>query len=79
MFKLKIGEQNYGTQNTGDHFALALVFVWIHCKDQYKSFTLLLKSNVLDFETSSRVHVYRIGKVCMEYLSYRLLIVSSQL
>jgi len=38
----------------------------IHCIDQSKSFTLLLKSNILDFETLSRVHVYRI-----KYVSYR--------
>jgi len=38
----------------------------IHCIDQSKSFTLLLKSNILDFETLNRVHVYRI-----EYVSYR--------
>ena len=38
----------------------------IHCIDQSKSFTLLLKSNILDFETLSRVHVYRI-----QYVSYR--------
>ena len=38
----------------------------MHCIDQSKSFTLLLKSNILDFETLSRVHVYRI-----EYVSYR--------
>ena len=31
-----------------------------------KTFTLLLKSTILDFETLSRVHVYRI-----EYVSYR--------
>jgi len=34
--------------------------------DQSKTFTLLFKSNILDFETLSRVHVYRI-----EYVSYR--------
>ena len=38
----------------------------IHCIDQSKRFTLLLKSKILDFETLSRVHVYRI-----EYVSYR--------
>jgi len=38
----------------------------IHCIDQSKTFTLLLKSNILDFETLSRVHVYRI-----EFVSYR--------
>ena len=38
----------------------------IHCIDQSKIFTLLLKSKILDFETLSRVHVYRI-----EYVSYR--------
>jgi len=38
----------------------------IHCRDQSKTFTLLLKSSILDFETLSRVHVYRI-----EYVSYR--------
>ena len=37
----------------------------IHCIDQSKTFTLLLKSKILDFETLSRVHVYRI-----EYVSY---------
>jgi len=38
----------------------------IHCIDQFRTFTLLLKSKILDFETLSRVHVYRI-----EYVSYR--------
>jgi len=38
----------------------------IHCINQSKTFTLLLKSKILDFETLSRVHVYRI-----EYVSYR--------
>jgi len=38
----------------------------IHCIDQSITFTLLLKSNILDFETLSRVHVCRI-----EYVSYR--------
>jgi len=38
----------------------------IHCIDQSKRFTLLLKSKILDFETLSHVHVYRI-----EYVSYR--------
>jgi len=37
----------------------------IHCIDQYKTFTLLLKSKILDFETFNRVHLYRI-----EYVSY---------
>jgi len=38
----------------------------IHCIDQSKTFTLLLKSKILDFETLSHVHVYHI-----EYVSYR--------
>jgi len=38
----------------------------IHCIDQSKTFTLLLKSKILDFETLSCVHVYRI-----EYVLYR--------
>ena len=38
----------------------------IHCIDQSKTFTLLLKSKILDFETLSRIHVYRI-----EYVLYR--------
>jgi len=38
----------------------------IHCIDQSKIFTLLLKSKILDCETLSCVHVYRI-----EYVSYR--------
>jgi len=38
----------------------------IHCIDQSKTFTLFLKSKILDFETLSHVHVYRI-----EYVSYR--------
>ena len=41
--------------------------------DQPKTFTLKLKSKILDFETLCHVHVYRI-----EYISYRLLTVSSQ-
>jgi len=48
-----------------DHCVLELVFCRIHCKDQSKTFFLLLKSKILDFETLSRVHVYRI-----EYVSY---------
>jgi len=38
----------------------------IHCIDQSKTFTLLLKSKILEFETLSRIHVYRI-----EHVSYR--------
>jgi len=38
----------------------------IDCIDQSKTLNLLLKSNILDFETLSHVHVYRI-----EYVSYR--------
>ena len=38
----------------------------IHCIDQSKTFTLLLKSKILYFETLSHVHVYHI-----EYVSYR--------
>jgi len=38
----------------------------IHCIDQSKTFTLLLKYKIIDFETESHVHVYRI-----EYVSYR--------
>jgi len=38
----------------------------IHCIDHTKTFTLLLKSKIFDFETFSRVHAYRI-----EYVSYR--------
>jgi len=51
-----------------DHCVLELVFVGftVLSIDQSKTFTLLLKSKILDFETLSRVHVYRI-----EYLSYR--------
>jgi len=40
-------KSNYGTQYTGDHSALALLFV----KFYTKTFTLLLKSKILDFET----------------------------
>jgi len=47
---------------------LSLVFVGftVLSIDQLKTFTLLLKSKILDFETLSRVHVYRI-----KYVSYR--------
>jgi len=38
----------------------------IHCIDQSKTFTLLLKYKIIDFETASHVHVYR-----LEYVSYR--------
>jgi len=38
----------------------------IHCIDQFKTFTLLLKYKFIDFETLSHIHVYRI-----EYVSYR--------
>jgi len=38
----------------------------IHCIDQSKTFTLLLKSNIIDFEILNRVHLYHI-----EYVSYR--------
>ena len=51
--------------------------------DQSKTFTLLLKSKILDFETLSRVHLYRIEYVSyrqgpIEYVSIRLTTVSSQ-
>jgi len=55
-------ELKYGTHYTCDHFALALVFVGFKV-DQPKTFTLLLKSKSLDFETLSRVDVYRIKYV----------------
>jgi len=42
------------------YFALALVFVLIHCIDQPITFTLLLKSKIIDFKTLSHVHVYHI-------------------
>jgi len=38
----------------------------IHCIYQFKTFTLLLKYKIIDFETLSHIHVYRI-----EYVSYR--------
>jgi len=38
----------------------------IHCIDEFKTFTLLLKYKIIDFETLSLIHVYRI-----EYISYR--------
>jgi len=37
-----------------------------HCIDQSKTFTLLLKYKIIDFETLSHIHVYRI-----KYVSYR--------
>jgi len=39
---------------------------WINHIDQPKTFTLLLKSKMFDFEALGHVHVYRI-----EYVSYR--------
>jgi len=50
---------------------------------QPKLYTLLLKSKILDLETLSRdicivSNTYRIDKVHIEYVSYRLLTVSSQ-
>ena len=47
-------------------FCFSTSIGWIHCLDQPKTFTLLLKSKSLDFETLSHVHVYRI-----EYVLYR--------
>jgi len=44
----------------------------IHCIDQSKTFTLLLKSKILDFETLSRVHVYRIEHVSYWQGPYRI-------
>jgi len=38
----------------------------IHCIDQSKTFTLLLKYKIIDVETLGHVHVYRI-----EYVLYR--------
>ena len=38
----------------------------IHCIDQFKTFTLLLKYKIIDYETLSHIHVYGI-----EYVSYR--------
>ena len=38
----------------------------IHCIDQFKTFTLLLKYKTIDFETLSHIHVYSIA-----YVSYR--------
>jgi len=45
---------------------LSTSICWIHCIDWPKTFNLLLKFNIIDFETLSRVHGY-----CIEYVSYR--------
>ena len=50
----------------------------IHYTDHLKTFTLLLKSEMINFETFSQVHVYCIGNVCIEYVLYWLLTISSQ-
>jgi len=44
----------------------------IHRKDQPKTFTLLLKSKIHDFETLSHVHVYRIEYVLFWPCPYRI-------
>jgi len=44
----------------------------IHCIDQSKTFTLLLKSKILDFETLSHVYVYRIENVSYRQGPYRI-------
>jgi len=45
---------------------------WIHCIDQPKTFTYLLKSKMFDFETLGHVHVYRIEYVSNQQGPYRI-------
>ena len=47
-------------------FCFSTYICLIHCIDQPKTFTLLLKSKILDFKTISHIHVY-----CIVYVSYR--------
>ena len=51
----------------GWSFCFSTRICWIHCIDQPKTFTLLLKSKSLDFKTLSHVHF-----CCIEYVSHRL-------
>ena len=69
---------NYGTHYTGDHFALALVFVGftVLCRSTL-TFTLLLKSKILNLETFSHVHVYRIEYILYRQGQYRICIISA--
>ena len=68
-------EKSTGTYRYGQHalpihlevsFCFSAVICLIHCIDPPKTFTLLLKSKSITFETLSPVHVYRI-----EYVLYR--------
>jgi len=52
-------------------FRTCIKFCRIHCIDQSKTFTLLMKSKILDFEILSRVHVYRIVSVRSVLNTYR--------
>jgi len=64
-------------------FCFSTSIFFIQFIDQPKTFTLFLKSKILDFETLSQLHfivsnTYGIGKARIEYVSIRLLTVSSQ-
>jgi len=49
----------------------------IQCIDQPKTLPLLLKSKIIDFESLSRVRVYRIEYVSYRQGPYRIRIVSA--
>ena len=59
-------------------FCFSTSICWIYCIDKPKTFTLLLKSNILDFETSSYVHFYRIKYVSYQQGPYRIRIISAR-
>jgi len=58
-------------------FCFSASICWNHCIDQPTTFTLLLKSKILDFETLSHVHVYRNEYVSYQQGLYRICILSA--
>ena len=58
-------------------FCFSTSICWLHCIDQPKAFTLLLKSKILDFETLNHVHVYHIEYVSYQHGPYRICIISA--
>jgi len=59
-------------------FCFSTSICWIYCIDQPKTFTLLLKSNILDFETLSYAHFYRINNVSYQQGPYGIRIISAR-
>jgi len=52
-------------------FLFSASICWIHCIDHPKTFNLLLKSKIIFIYMCIESNTYRIGKVRIEFVSYR--------